>query len=506
MTFVHRSLVWLARRATTLAVLAVALGAIAGVLLIGSRQPDTGQTTGEVWTCSMHPQVRLDKPGRCPICGMSLIPVSQLESEQLRVKQRAGLETEPVQYRQLFKEVRTVGKLDYNERRVAYITARIDGRVDRVYADFTGIQVKAKDHLVDIYSPDLYTAQADLLRSLEALDQRPNDRFTATTLESVRTKLRLLGILPEQIAQIEQTRKQTTHLTIYAPIGGVIIEKNVREQQYVKEGDMLYRIAELDSIWLYLDIYEYDLAWVRYGQAVAVTIEAYPGETFQGTVVFKDPFLNDQTRTLKVRVNLQNPDYKLTPAMYASATIRVPLRPDGGPQPTGMEGKYICPMHPEIVRDERGQCEICGMPLERVPDLLPPKRVVPEQVVDAVNDGTGQVLAIPKSAVMDTGRRQVAYRKRKDGAYELVELKLGPLAESASQDGRIVNYYLVLAGLNPGDEVVVRGGFLLDSQRQIEGMPSLLYAEGQSAAALHAGHGGPTTPASTPTQRGEHPH
>jgi Cu(I)/Ag(I) efflux system membrane fusion protein len=432
---------------------------------------------------------------------MTLIPISQLKSEQQRVEQRAGLESEPVKYRELFKEIRTVGKLDYNERRVAYITARMDGRVDRVYADFTGFQVKANDHLVDIYSPELYSAQAELLRALEAYQQRPNDRFTETTLESARTKLRLLGILPAQIDHIERSRQETTHLTIYAPIGGVIVEKDVREQQYVEEGDMLYRIAELDPIWLYLDVYEYDLAWVRYGQSVAVNVEAYPGETFQGTVVFIEPFLNDETRTVKVRVNLKNPDYKLKPAMYASAALHVQLQPDGTPQPTGLEGKYICPMHPEIVRDEPGRCEICDMPLELVPDLFPSKSVVAIPDAEA-DDMAGQVLAVPKSAVLDTGRRQVAYRKRKDGAYELVELTLGPLAESEDKEGRVANYYPVLAGLNLDDEVVVQGGFLLDSERQIEGMPSVLYEEGRSAAALHAGHGGSAAPAPSPTAPG----
>jgi Cu(I)/Ag(I) efflux system membrane fusion protein len=507
MTFFRRLLMWLARWAGTLAVVGLAIGAIAAVLLIWSPQQDTEQTAGEVWTCSMHPQVRLDKSGPCPICGMALIPISQLKAEQQRVEQRAGLETESIKYRELFKEIRTVGKLDYNERRVAYITARIDGRVDRVYADFTGIHVKANDHLVDIYSPELYSTQTELLRALEARQQRPSDRFTETTLESARTKLRLLGILPEQIAQIEETRKETTHLTIYAPIGGVIIEKDVREQQYVEEGHMLYRIADLDPIWLYLDIYEYDLAWVRYGQAVEVKVEAYPGETFQGTVVFIEPFLNDETRTVKVRVNLKNPGYKLKPAMYASAALHVQLQPDGAPQPTGLEGKYICPMHPEFVRDEPGRCEICEMPLELVPDLFPAKPIVPEQGAEVVIDIAGQVLAVPKSAVLDTGRRQVAYRKRKDGAYELVDLKLGPLAESEDEEGRVVNYYPVLAGLNLDDEVVVQGGFLLDSERQIEGMPSVLYAEGRSAAALHAGHGGSTPAApSPPGQDSGHQH
>jgi Cu(I)/Ag(I) efflux system membrane fusion protein len=227
---------------------------------------------------------------------------------------------------------------------------------------------------------------------------------------------------------------------------------------------------------------------VRYGQSVEVTVEAYPGETFHGTIVFVDPFLNDATRTLKVRVNLENPDNKLKPAMYASAAIHVRLQADGAPLPTGLEGKHICPMHPEIVQDEPGRCSICDMPLERVPDLPAVVQTLVDADAPTADDVAGKALAIPKSAVLDTGRRQIAYRKNKQSAYELVELKLGPLAESADAQGKVTGYYPVKAGLNPGDEVVVQGGFLLDSQRQIEGMPSLLYPAGQAAPAAMAEH------------------
>ena len=135
--------------------------AIVGLISVIAYWPrnEPGNAQGGDWTCSMHPQIRKPSPGRCPICGMDLVPVSQLTKEQANLAKRAGILTEPVGYRELFKEIRTVGKLDYNERQSAYIAARIAGRVDRVYADFTGIQVKKNDHLVDIYSPDLFVAQ-----------------------------------------------------------------------------------------------------------------------------------------------------------------------------------------------------------------------------------------------------------------------------------------------------------------------------------------------------------
>jgi Cu(I)/Ag(I) efflux system membrane fusion protein len=427
---------------------------------------------------------------------MNLIPVEQLSAAQTPMKVQAGLQTEPVAYRELAKEVRTYGKLDYNERQVAYITARIAGRVDRVFADFTGIQVKKNDHLVDIYSPELVVTVQNLLDA-----QRSGNPGLA---EIARERLRLWGILPEQIQEIEKSGKRTTHLTIYAPIGGTVIEKTVRGGQYVKEGDQLYRIADLDPIWLYLDVYESDLAWVQFGQAVDVALEAFPGETFRGTVTFIDPFLDDRTRTVKARVNLKNPDRRLKPAMYAHATIRVRLRPDGSPEPTGLEGKYVCPMHPEIVRDVSGRCPICAMPLEKVPEARP----VAEHA-GHVHEGHGDtkrgVLSVPVTAVLDTGRRKVAYRQAARGAYELVEVQVGPRAEGQDERGQTAGYYPVLKGLQEGDHVVVRGGFLLDSQRQIEGMPSLLYPQGQSAAGLHAGHGSPP-PASTPPPPGQHKH
>ena len=491
--------------------LALRIGIVFGVIsllvaLIAWWPTNTKQSAaaGEIWTCSMHPQIRLTNPGACPICGMKLIPVSQLPNAKEDLEKRAGLETVAILRRELFKEIRTVGKLDYSERQVELITSRVAGRVDRLYVDFTGIEVKENDHLVDIYSPELYSAQAELLRSLEAYgvrgvgSDRTLDRFAESNLSAAREKLRLWGLRPEQIAEIERSRKEQTHITIYAPLHGTVIEKSIRRGQYVKEGDPLYRIADLDPIWLYLNIYEYDVAWVRFGQPVDVTLEAFAGETIRGTVTFIDPFLDDATRTIRVRVNLKNPDRRFKPQMYAQATIRVPLRADGSPEPTGAEGKYICPMHPEVIQADPGKCTICGMPLERVPEF---RMGLPETEPTALAAGyslptmaDNLELAIPVSAVLDTGRRQIAYRLTHEGAYDLVELKLGSRAQAVDDAGKRRDYFLVLDGLKENDQVVVQSGFLLDSQRQIEGMPSLLYPTGQSASMSgHAGHSGMST-------------
>jgi Cu(I)/Ag(I) efflux system membrane fusion protein len=478
----------------------IALGVVVAVAalfaFLGPPAADRAEGS-DVWTCSMHPQVRLPQPGNCPICGMKLIPLSQLTDEQVRVAHQARIVTEPVTYRALFKEVRTVGKLDFNERRVAHIASRVAGRVDRVFVDFTGIEVKKGHHLVSIYSPQLVVAQTELFRTLERFQQTPPERQEQdrSFLDATRTKLRLLGILDEQIAEMERSRTEVTHLTIYAPIGGTVIEKNIREGQYVEEGDLLYRIADLDPIWLYMDVYEYDLGWIRYGQPVEVRLEAYPGEVFRGTVVFIDPFLDDKTRTVRVRVNLKNSDRRLKPAMYASAAIRVQLQPDGTPRPTGLEGRYMCPMHPEVVQDEPGKCPICEMPLEAVPrlNIQLPAGAKPTPAIAQSGESKDRVLAVPVSAVLDTGRRRVVYRKNKDGAFQLVELVLGPRAESLTDGKLTAGYYPVISGLSDGDQVVVRGAFLLDSQRQIEGMPSLLYAEGRGPTNLHGDHAAPPT-------------
>ncbi|MGD9853624.1 MAG: efflux RND transporter periplasmic adaptor subunit [Planctomycetaceae bacterium] len=511
------------RRLLSVAVLLVAIIAVVAALLVWGPQRGAVQASGEIWTCSMHPQIRLPRPGSCPICGMKLIPTSKLQSEKGGGSQYASLETQAVARRELFKEIQTVGKIDYNESRVEFISARIAGRVDRLYVDFTGIEVKEHDHLVDLYSPELYSAQAELIRALEASEPskettgRVGDRFTAMNLLASREKLRLWGLLPEQIAEIEKTRKERTHVTIYAPLAGTVIEKNVRLGQYIKEGDQLYRIAELDPIWLYLELYEYDIASVRYGQPVDVVLEAFPGETFRGIVTFIDPFLDDRTRTVKVRVNLKNPDRKLKAGMYASATIRVRLLGNGAPAPTGLEGKFSCPMHPEVIQLEAGKCPVCKMDLIQIPQGSPfahlsgpeheghvhgeaPPKHAAHPIVASTEPGANP-LAIPASAVLDTGRRQIAYRATKDGNYELVELQVGPLATAADEDGRKTLYHPVLGGLNEGDRVVVRGGFLLDSQTQIEGRPSLLFPEGQSGADLHGGHGAMPMPAG-----GEHKH
>lgn len=442
---------------------------------------------GGIWSCSMHPQVRMDHFDVCPICGMDLTPVGQaadageFDPEQMQLgehaRQMARVETASIEPRLLFREIRTVGKIDFDETRMAQIASRVNGRVDQVFADFPGTVVKQGDHLVKIYSPDLVSTQEEYLAATRR-EQRIEGAPTgiASLAASARRRLALWGISEEQLEQILASGKAETHLVVYAPLGGTVVEKMVRAGQYVREGETLYAIADLSHVWLIVEVYETDLPWIRFGQAVQVAIEADPAASFMGQVGFIEPVLNEQTRTVRVRVILKNDDGKLKPGMFAQALVRVAVMPDGTPAPTGLEGKFACPMHPYVLSDHEDTCRVCEMALEQIPGAPSPLTEPPV------------VLSVPADAVLTTGRRQLVYLETEPGAYRLVEPHLGP---------RTGDYYPVLHGLKAGDRVVTRGNFLLDSQFQISGRPSLLYPEGMSGGGGHdhGAHGaGATAP------------
>lgn len=474
---------WKRTTVRSTAVVLLILGLIAAVQFLRANWGHgTSSAKAGLWTCSMHPQVRMNHPGKCPICGMDLVPVGsqrpgmtpEASSTDLHVfldphaRRMAGVETAVVSLRPLHKEIRTVGKIEFDETNVAQITARIAGRIDEVFASFPGTIVKQNDHLVSIYSPDLLSTQNELL-NVYRRNQGQAAGFSDALVASARRRLELWGVTGAQIEEVLRTGKAQTHVVVYAPRGGTVVQKNVRAGQYVNVGDQLYTIADLGHVWLIIDIYEADLAWVRFGQTIEVILESRPSERFVGTVGFIEPVLNDQTRTVRVRVVLKNMLGVFKPGMYAQALLRVPLLSDGTPAPTGVEGKYACPMHPYIISDKPGDCSVCGMPLERVPGKL-----------TKVAADKAKVLSIPASAVLSTGKRQLVYVERKPGEYHLVEPTLGP---------RAGDYYPVIKGLGAGQRVVTRGNFLIDSQFQIAGNPSLLYPEGLSGGASgHAGH------------------
>ena len=467
-----------AKRKTILWIAIAALLLIVGLTFLaktGSGDRGSQVTAGQVWTCSMHPQVRLPKDGTCPICEMPLTsaktqapsgtnhathPLVEL-SEHARAM--AAVETMPVERRNLQAILRSVGKVQPNETTLAAVVSRVDGYVEKLFVNFTGLQVQKSDHLAEIYSPDLIVAQQELLVA------------SGTGTESGRLKLIRLGLTDEQVNAFLREKKITDRVTLFSPIRGTVLEKMVVQNSPVKAGDVLYRLANLESVWVYLDIYEYELERVQYGRSVELATESYPGETFAGRVWFISPVVSEETRTIKVLVNIENRDSKLKPGMYVSAIMRVPLLANGEPAPTGLEGQWTCPMHPAVLQQASGKCPICGMNLGQIPG-----------VGRTLNEDDRLVLSIPVTAVLDSGLRKLVYVERAKGEYSPVEVTIGPKAET---------FYPVLKGLSGGEQVVTRGNFLLDSQFQIQGLASLFYPSGQVGSAAGHQHGGSAAPA-----------
>ncbi|MBW2340739.1 MAG: efflux RND transporter periplasmic adaptor subunit [Deltaproteobacteria bacterium] len=286
---------------------------------------------------------------------------------------RSGIRTEPVMYRRLIREIQTVGEITYDERRVKVVSAWVSGRVDKLYVNFTGVRVKRGDALAELYSPELLSTQEEYLlalktkRGMAALGSKDAVRSTINLANATRERLLLWGITEQQIARLEKTGTVSTHMTIHAPIEGIVIQKRVLEGQYVKTGDALYTIAELSVVWALADIYEYELDLVKVGQKVSITTPTCPEVPFTGKVSFIAPFLNIKTRSVKVRMDVVNPKCLLKPGMFVDVRIRVPY-------------------------------------------------------------GGRPVLSIPYTAVLDTGVRKVVYVEMEPGEYMPLEPRVGPRA------------------------------------------------------------------------------
>ena len=242
------------------------------------------ESSSTLWTCSMHPQIKLPEPGKCPICGMNLIPLS-MEPEDgganmvsLRLsstsEKLAQISTTKVKRKSVMKEVRMVGMLDYDETRLTHITAWVPGRLDRMFVDYTGIRVNRGDHMIELYSPELISAQEELIQGAKSLKRLGSaasslvKRSTEQSYKAAREKLRLLGLTERQVKEIEARGQASDRVTIYAPTGGVVVEKSATEGMYVQTGTRVYSIADLSTLWLHLDAYESDLPWLRYNQDV----------------------------------------------------------------------------------------------------------------------------------------------------------------------------------------------------------------------------------------------
>ncbi|MHC4824780.1 MAG: efflux RND transporter periplasmic adaptor subunit [Planctomycetota bacterium] len=446
----------------------------------------------EVWTCSMHPSVQAPTAGDCPICGMDLIPLEQDSSSTadgprtLRLpegeKAIAGIQTTPVVRQEVAHTVRLVGKLAVDETALAILSAWVGGRLDRLYVDYTGLKVRAGDHMAEIYSPQLFHAQEELIVAVEsakrfaAQSDESLVKISHSTVVAARKKLALYGLTEEQMQEIVDKGEPSEQITLNAPMGGTVIHRNAVEGSYVKEGDALYTIADLDSLWLELDAYESDMPWIRYGQEVLFEVDAWPGETFRGSISFIDPVLNPLTRTVHLRVDVDNSEGKFRPEMFARARVQTMIVGTGQPAPVDLTGKWMCPMHPEVLADGPEECSICGMDLETTESL---GYTQPEATA-------GAPLLIPASAPLLTGDRAVVFVQVPDtelhGAdiFEARDIILGP---------RAGDFFVVREGLEEDELVVSRGGFVIDSELQLRGKPSMMAPQGGGGGG-HEGHGG----------------
>jgi len=270
----------------------------------------------------------------------------------------------------LNKEIHTVGKIEYDEKRLASVSARVAGRIDKLFVDFTGATVKKGQPLIELYSPDLVTSQQEYLlalNTLEQVQQSPRKEViegAKAMIEAAQRRLQLWGISEEQIARLEDERRPKIHMTILSPISGTVIEKKALEGKYVTVGEPLYSIAELANVWMLAEVYEYEMAWLRLGQEVEITTPSYPERPFRGKVSFIYPSLEEKTRTIKVRADIPNPDGRLKPGMFVNARLVSPM--------------------------------------------------------------AKPVLAIPTSAILDAGIRKLAWVEQEHGRYERREVKVGP--------------------------------------------------------------------------------
>ncbi len=382
----------------------------------------TGQATfptdpqRALYRCPMHAQIVQDHPGNCPICGMKLEPVqggaaSNGQSLQDRAavqinttrQQLIGVKVAKIQRRQAQSSLRAVAQIVENEEARKHVHTKYTGWIEKVYANSMGLYVRKGQALVDIYSPELLAAQEEYLLALETAAQFENTGFASTrettrsVLQAAEEKLRLYDLTSAQIERLRTTRQTRRHLTLYSPVAGVITELNALHGMRVTGGMTLYTLVNLATVWAEARVYENDLADLKIGQAVTVTLPFLPKAKYSGKISFINPYLDPKTRTATVRVVLANANGALKPAMFANLEIQT--------------------------------------------------------------QNNQQRLMIPASAVIQTGKRQLAFVAKAQGTFEPVELKLGQ---------RLGDDYELLQGPEAGTPVVIQAQFLIDSESQLK--------------------------------------
>jgi Cu(I)/Ag(I) efflux system membrane fusion protein len=384
-----------------------------------SGQTPSGDST-QMWTCSMHPQIKQTQPGKCPICGMDLIPIKtsdspsdSLDTDAISLSEEAmalaNIQTTTIGHSSPVKEVRLYGSIQPNERLLRSQVSHVSGRIERLLVNTTGEAVRTGQVIASVYSPDLQNAQQELLEAIKLKEMQPS------LLEAAREKLRLWKLSDAQISAIEQSGKILSQVDITANTSGIVITKNVDQGDYVGQGSLLFNIADLSSVWAIFDAYESDLPYLKNGDKVEYSLQALPGKTFSGKITFIGPVLDKTTRTVKIRVETANPGLLLKPEMYATAIIQASIG--------------------------RGKDEI----------------------------------VVPKTAVLWTGKRSIVYVKQANSnmpSFKLREIELG---------ANLGDAYVVLSGLSDGEEIVSNGAFAIDAGAQLEGKRSMMNNDSQDS-------------------------
>lgn len=469
---------WLARLGAKLG--AVAAAVVVLLLLVGVAQRNgwlggggddaatspvhAGHDHGEEkrYICPMMCTPPASEPGRCPVCGMPLVEATGggggdgiSVTIDPAARRLVGIQTAVSKLQHVERTIRTVGSIDFDESRLATISAYTDGRLEKMVVDYVGAEVNEGHDLALIYSPQLYSAQTEYITSLESQTASRLNLAGGELRAMAREKLIELGMTGEQIDALKESRKPQSRIRIKSPQSGTVIAKPAVEGAYVKTGDILYRIADLGAVWLMLDLYPDDAATVRFGQQVEAEIDSAPGEIFTGRVAFIDPTVDKKSRTVRVRVEMQNFDGKLRPGDYATARITTPAIAVDEVYDPALAGKYISPMHPQIIRDEPGDCPLCGM------DLIPTQ----ELGYATAPTEEHRVVTVPRSAVLLGGDSGVIYVETEPGRFEIRRVTVGPMTDDDA---------IIVEGLSAGETVATDGNFLIDSQMQLAGNPSLL--------------------------------
>lgn len=394
---------------------ALLLSAVACQHKSGSKKP----ADVDYYTCTMHPSVHAEVPGKCPICGMELVPVKKKDASTGRQAGRGGIEQTthafvvPVERQQqigvtyaavertpLHHSVRAVGIVEPDlQRRWAFV-ARVDGYVQQVFVTSPGEIVEKDAPLISIYSPDLVTTQRELVMLLRMRDDAKTPearRGPEHLITAAKSRLQQWNVTGEQIASLERERTTEETLTLRSPFRGIVQEVAVRQGGSVKVGDRLVDVADLSVVWVWAEFYENELSMIRQGQRLDVTSKSYPGESFEGQIAVVSPFIDSAKRTARVRIDIPNRDFKLRPGMYADAVL--------------------------------------GMNM-------------------------GEGLTVPTGAVMPTGTRSVVFVDKGAGKLEPRIVQLGQ-----QYDDR----FEVKSGVTEGERVVASANFLIDAESRVQG-------------------------------------